>query len=286
MILFFAFLIGLTSAILFPYFIEISFWWSPLFFLGGVLTYAILLAIIFYILPKTVFRTPSMDEPVRRNILHEICRFTQSICGIKIRVTGLDIIPTGNTLVFVGNHYANWDIIVMMFVLKKYKVSFVYKSDIDKWPYIGMWAKIIGGMPVYRDNDRKSAEIIVEVGKRVKDGHNYIVFPEGTRSRNGYLADFRHGAVKPAIKGAADVVYFSIDNTYKVTYNWPRRTIVHVDFIKAIKGEDISKLTTIQLAEDAKVEITKRQEENRAIYKELIVPNHIRTKKNRKFKRE
>lgn len=287
MIIFLAILFGLLSTLLFVLLIPgISLWWIPLFFFVGIIVLAILLAIILWILPKTVFKKPDLQEPVRRWIIYEICKFVITVCGIKLFVTGKEIIPQGKTLVFVGNHYANWDIIIMMYILKKYKISFVFKEEIDHWPYVGAWGRSIGGMPVYRDNDRKTAEIIVEVGKRVQAGNNYIIFPEGTRSRNGYLADFRHGAVKPAVKAGVDVVVFSLDNTYRVKYKWPRRTSVHVNFIKHIPSTRVSTLTTVSLAEEARTEIMKFQEQNRALHQELVVPEFIKNEKNKKFKKE
>jgi len=287
MILFLFLLFGFGAAFLFPFLIpSISFWWAPLFFLVGILFLAILLAVVFYCLPKTVFSKPDIEEPVRRWFLHEVSRFVITVCRIRLKVSGFDKIPDVKPVVFIGNHLANWDIIIMMFLLKKHHLTFVFKKEIDEWPFINLWTRSIGGLPVDRMNDRKSAEVIVEMGRRVKEGHNYIIFPEGTRSRNGYVADFRHGSVKPAVKAGVDTVIFSLDNTYRVKMRWPRMTKVHVDFVKVLKGEQVASMSTIELAEEAKRTIEEQLEKNRSTHPYLIVPEHIRKEKNKKFKKE
>ena len=79
---------------------------------------------------------------------------------------------------------------------------------------------------------------------------------------------------------------FSLDNTYRVKYKWPRRTSVHVNFIKLIPSTRVSTLTTVSLAEEARTEIMKFQEQNRALHQELVVPEFIKNEKNKKFKKE
>ena len=64
-------------------------------------------------------------------------------------------------------------------------VSIVYKIELKDIPFIKQIAKCVKGFFIDRDDVRQSMKVIMEVSEEIKKKRNYIIFPEGTRSKDG-----------------------------------------------------------------------------------------------------
>jgi 1-acyl-sn-glycerol-3-phosphate acyltransferase len=134
--------------------------------------------------------------------------------GAKVTVHGLENLPDGNML-FVSNHQSNFDIPLLLAEIPVPK-GFIAKKELANVPFISSWMKQINCLFMDRDDMKQSMQIILEGIKLLKGGYSMVVFPEGTRSKGGPVAEFKAGSFKLAVKSKVPVVPVTIDGTYKL----------------------------------------------------------------------
>ena len=137
------------------------------------------------------------------------------LAGCEVTVVGQENVPKDQAVVFVGNHQGNFDIPLIMGYIDHPK-AFIAKDSIEKMPLVSRWMKHMNCVFMNRDNLRQSAESIVKGTKYVKEGYSMVIFPEGTRSLDGELLEFKPGALKLATKAKAPIVPFTISGTIRM----------------------------------------------------------------------
>jgi 1-acyl-sn-glycerol-3-phosphate acyltransferase len=136
--------------------------------------------------------------------------------GIKIEVTGLENVPAGRPCIFMCNHVSNLDPPVVLPVLPG-RSSVLLKKELMSIPILGRAMRMGQFIPVERGGKRDSAQAsVVAAGEALKGGLNILVFPEGTRSRDGRLQAFKKGPFYLAIETGAPVVPVAISGTEKM----------------------------------------------------------------------
>ena len=133
--------------------------------------------------------------------------------GIKIEVTGLENVPAGRPCIFMCNHVSNLDPPVVLPVLPG-RSSVLLKKELMSIPILGRAMRMGQFIPVERGGKRDSAQAsVVAAGEALKGGLNILVFPEGTRSRDGRLQAFKKGPFYLAKETAAPIVPIAISGT-------------------------------------------------------------------------
>lgn len=121
----------------------------------------------------------------------------------NIKFEGKENIPKDRGCVYVSNHrtYADPPLIVLGV---KRKFSFMAKEELFKFKPFAVLIKSLGAFPVARGKgDEKAIESAVET---IKNGRNLVIFPEGTRSKDGKLGKGKSGAALVATKAHTDIV--------------------------------------------------------------------------------
>ncbi len=134
--------------------------------------------------------------------------------GSKVEVVGRENIPQGPVL-FVANHQSYFDIPVFMVYAPKF-VAFIAKVELEKIPVLSWWMKKMGCLFMDRKDLRQSLKIILEGIESLKAGRTMVIFPEGTRGKNGEMSDFKPGSLKLAVKAGVPIVPVTLKDTYKV----------------------------------------------------------------------
>lgn len=167
--------------------------------------------------------------------------FTINIIGMEIEVEGYDNIPD-KTCVFMGNHQSILDIPVMRYSTQR-TLDFVAKKELAKAPLIGYWITHVKSVTIDRDNVREGMKAINQAVNNIKDGYNFTIFPEGTRSKDGKIHEFKRGSIKIATKSKAPIVPVAIKGT-SACFEDSKEFVpgkVKVIFGEAIETENISK---------------------------------------------
>ncbi|HWP52410.1 MAG TPA: lysophospholipid acyltransferase family protein [Clostridia bacterium] len=147
------------------------------------------------------------------SVIHNWARRLLKATGAKITVQGLENLPPDDVAaVFVGNHQGYFDIPLVLGYLGNAK-GLVAKKEIQKLPLIRSWMLELGCVFIDRENPRASMNALNQAAERVQVGYPMVVFPEGTRSKTGEMAEFKAGAFKIAQKNNAPVVPFFIEGT-------------------------------------------------------------------------
>ena len=114
--------------------------------------------------------------------------------------------------------------------------------------------------PLDRENVRQAMEVIVNVTKEVGKGRNYLIFAEGTRSKNGNeTLEFKSGSFKAATKARCPVVPVVLVDSFKpFDISSLRPVDVQVHFLKPLYYEDYKDMKTKELASCVKAQIDEK----------------------------
>lgn len=132
--------------------------------------------------------------------------------GVRVTVRGKENLPRGNA-VFTPNHQSDFDIPVMLTVIDRV-APLLAKEELKKVPGIRDWMRQIDCVFVDRTDEKQAARAIIACAKMVKEGHSMTIFPEGTRSKGGPVAEFKGGAFRVATRSGVPVVPITIDGTW------------------------------------------------------------------------
>lgn len=204
--------------------------------------FSLILSLIFS-LAYLVLGAIGLKKQQRSLLLDITKRWAQlmiKLTGNKVEVIGKELVPEGPVL-FVMNHQSNFDIPLCMAYLPHF-APFIAKIELEKVPILSWWMKKMGCLFMDRDNMRQSLNIILEGIEILKKGQSLVIFPEGTRAKDGVMMDFKPGSLKLATKANVPIVPATINNTYKVfeENNRIRKANVTITFHEPI---DTSTLT-------------------------------------------
>ena len=141
----------------------------------------------------------------------EWAEYVLKISGVNISVSGIENIPD-ETVIFVCNHRSFFDIPVVLACLDK-PYGLMSKDSVEKIPFLGKWMRELNCVFVDRNNPRKAVRALELVGNNIDNGYSMIIFPEGTRSKNGELLKIKTGAFKLAVKKNVSIVPIAMTGT-------------------------------------------------------------------------
>ena len=127
----------------------------------------------------------------------------------------------------------------------------VVKKEAAKLILVKQVIKALNGFSIDRQDIKASMEIIVRMAENVKLGKNYVIFPEGTRSREGNkLLAFKGGTFKSAVNAKCPIVPVALIDCFKpFDENSSKKQTVQVCFLKPIYAEEYKNMKTLQIAE-------------------------------------
>ena len=138
------------------------------------------------------------------------------IGGILLQVKGLENIDPARSYVFVVNHQSNIDIPVLVQSLIPFQLRWIAKKELLRVPFFGwaMWAT--KHIIVDRADPLDAMRSLARAKKRIAAGVSVVVFPEGTRSRDGKLLRFKKGGFLLAVETQTTIVPVTINGSGKV----------------------------------------------------------------------
>ncbi|OAG27491.1 lysophospholipid acyltransferase family protein [Thermodesulfatator autotrophicus] len=137
------------------------------------------------------------------------------IAGVKLEVRGLEHIKREQNYIFAANHQSQFDIPVIGTVLP-HRISWLAKKSLFKIPFFGWGLLAAGCVPIDRENPRKGLESLMKAIEKTKKGFSVLIFPEGTRSPDGKLQEFKVGGFILAIKSGLSLVPIAVCGTRHV----------------------------------------------------------------------
>lgn len=155
-----------------------------------------------------------------RKITHFMARIWSAqllfVSGIKVKVQGIDNLKNTENYIFMANHASVFDIPVLYHSLS-HQIGFMAKKELFSIVLFGPILKASGNIPVDRSNARK-ARLSISEGVTIlkKQKSSLVLFPEGTRSRDGNIAPFKNASFALALEAGIKIVPILITGTFTI----------------------------------------------------------------------
>lgn len=168
---------------------------------------------------------------------------------VQIDAHGLEFVPEQDGFILYPNHQGMFDILALLDVMER-PFSVVLKKELVNIPFLKQLMVCLDGVPLDRKDPRQGLQVITKVAEDVKKGRNYIIFAEGTRSRNGnQLLDFKGGSFKCAMKAKCPIVPVALLDSYKAFDTGSIQQVkVQVHFLEPICYEEYQNMKTVEIA--------------------------------------
>ncbi len=150
----------------------------------------------------------------RNSMMASFGDLAAKIAGINLAVKGEEKIWASRPCVFILNHQSNADLIIASKLLRKDTVG-IGKKEIQKMPVVGQILTASKGMIfIDRSNKEKAIEAMKPAVDALKSGTSVVIFPEGTRSYDYTLGQFKKGAFHLAMQAKVPIVPIVIENAH------------------------------------------------------------------------
>lgn len=181
------------------------------------------------------------------------------LSGIRYTVSGIEHVDPGRAAVYAVNHASNVEPPILFDALSDLfpRLRILYKAELRKLPVLTRAFDLAGFVPLERANPDQSFPAIERAADALRQGHSFLIFPEGTRSRTGALLPFKKGGFVMALKAQAPVVPVAITGARAAMRKgspWIQPVTVRVAFAPPIEtagltAEDRDKLVVAVRAE-------------------------------------
>lgn len=171
----------------------------------------------------------------------------------KMHFKGRENIPKDRPYLVCANHASLLDIPLLICALDEF-IGFVSKKEASKMPLIGKWILFSESVMIDRSSARNAAISIREGVELMKNNRPQVIFPEGTRTNDGKLGDFKAGSMKLAQKAGVPVIPVAIKGTYELLNKKTikiKPTDLQVEFLQLIESEGKSSQELAQLVKES-----------------------------------
>lgn len=137
------------------------------------------------------------------------------ICGVKVRVHGLEKLDLSGNYVYVSNHASMFDIPAIIAGIPD-QIRIIYKKELDWIPIFGWglkWGSYIG---IDRRRGAEAMKSLEEAAEKIRRGASVLLYAEGTRTMDGRLQPFKRGAFNLAVKAGVPVVPLTVNGSYNI----------------------------------------------------------------------
>lgn len=144
--------------------------------------------------------------------------WARSICaasGVAVTVTGTEKLDFNKPYIFAANHQSQFDIFALQGFLGV-DFRWLAKKELFQVPIWGPAMRRAGYISIDRSRGKQALKSIGEAAQKIAAGTSVVIFPEGTRTRDGKMQDFKAGAMVLAIKSGVDIVPVAIKGSYEI----------------------------------------------------------------------
>lgn len=179
-----------------------------------------------------------------------IMQLAVSTGNVDLQVCGKENIPKENGFMLYGNHQGMFDVVAIAATCDA-PLAVVYKKELRSVPLLKQIYACTNSFAMDREDVRQSLTVIQAVTREVLSGRNYVIFPEGTRSRNGnQMGPFHGGSFRCAVKAKCSIVPMAFVDSYRVLDQKGSQPItVQLHYLEPIPYEEYKEMKTVELAE-------------------------------------
>lgn len=156
----------------------------------------------------------NVSEETKYTFIREIGERGCKCGNVTVHGYGFENLPEQSGYIMYPNHQGLFDVMGLVY-LNPTPFGVVIKKEAYDIFCLKQLVQTLGGLFMDRSDPRQGLQIINEVARQVKEGRNFVIFPEGTRSKNGNrLGDFKSGSFKAATKAKCPIVPIAIIDSF------------------------------------------------------------------------
>ena len=169
--------------------------------------------------------------------------------NIDLKITGLENIPKENGFMLYANHQGMFDVLAIAATCDP-PIGAVLKKELWNIPFLHQIALCTNSFAMDREDVRQSLTVIQNVTEEVKQGHNYLIFPEGTRSKTGNtMGEFHGGSFRCATKSKCPIVPIALVDCFKVLDQKGSKPVsVQIHYLEPIRYEEYAGMKPAEVA--------------------------------------
>jgi len=134
------------------------------------------------------------------------------IAGVRWSVRGNEQLDLSQNYIFMSNHVSNLDP-PLLIPLLPHRVTIMVKKELFRLPILGRAMRMADCVPIDRHNREAAIASVREAEEIIRRGHHMVVYPEGTRSRDGKLLPFKKGPFYMAMETGVPIVPITLLGT-------------------------------------------------------------------------
>lgn len=182
--------------------------------------------------------------------------------NIDLTLTGLENVPQEDGFMLYSNHQGLFDVVAIAGTIPR-PIGAVLKKELWDIPFLHQIALCTNSFAMDREDVRQSLTVIQNVTEEVKQGRNYLIFPEGTRSKLGNtMLDFHGGSFRCATKSKCPIVPIALVDSFKVLDQKGSKPVsVQIHYLKPILYEEYAGMKPAEVAELVKSRIQEKIDE-------------------------
>mgnify|MGYP004454403599 CR=1 FL=1 len=206
-----------------------------------------------FMLNKYAAHVDDYTEGERYALLKKIDHRANTGGNITVQSYGVENIPDENGFIFYPNHQGLYDVLAILDACP-IPFSVVAKKEVENVPFLKQVFACMKAYMMDREDIRQSMQVILNVTKEVKNGRNYLIFAEGTRSKNGnHPQEFKGGSFKAATKARCPIVPVALIDTYKAFDTGSVKPLtVQVHFLEPMYYEEYKDMKSTEIAAEVK----------------------------------
>lgn len=183
--------------------------------------------------------------------------------NIDLKVTGLENIPTDEAFMMYANHQGMFDVLAIAATCDE-PLGAVLKKELYDVPFLHQIALCTRSYAMDREDVRQSLTVIQNVTEEVKKGRNYLIFPEGTRSKLGnQMQEFHGGSFRCATKSKCAILPVALVDCFKVLDQKGSAPVtVQIHYLKPIPYEEYAGMKPAEVAALVKQRIQEKIDES------------------------
>ena len=213
---------------------------------------------------KNIFRVPGVwtklchyakhtdeyPELEKYKHIQYIMRLAVKAGNVQLQVRGQENIPAENGFIMYGNHQGLFDVVALAATYDG-PLAAVFKKELSNVPLLKQIIACTKSFAMDREDVRQSLSVIQAVTREVLAGRNYLIFPEGTRSKNGNtMREFHGGSFRCAIKAKCPIVPIAFIDSFKVLDQKGSKPVcVQLHYLQPIRYQEYKDMKTVELAE-------------------------------------
>lgn len=138
-------------------------------------------------------------------------RFGLALNHTPVELRGVENLPDG-PFILMSNHQSNFDILALIAKIPR-RIYWIAKKELFDIPVFGSSMRRGGYIPLDRSDGRKALKSMDNAAAIIRQGSSVVMFPEGTRSRDGHLLPFKRGGFMLAVRAGVPVIPVTINGS-------------------------------------------------------------------------